>query len=587
MATDISGLPDEIDAAVNGGDADGNNGSTAGIGINRSLPGTKTGSGKPVSSKHKSNPELGAHFQGLNFHDQRFANGGNQFSVEPPDQGLCAGNGFVLESANDVLQVYDTAGNALLNGGQAVDLNTFYGYPPAIVRSGPNAGQRGPSITDPSCLYDQAIGRFVHVALTLDHVGLTASLNGNNHLDIAVSDTGNPMGSWTIYKLPVQNNGTEGTPNHGCNNGFCLGDYPHIGADANGIYLTTNEFAFFGPGFFYGAQIYGIGNNVLTGGNGSVVLFNTLGAGPDGAGFTVWAAQTSGNQFNTDNGGTEFFLSSNAVFSDSGTSNSILLWTMLNTSSLNSASPAPTLGLSTLAVDTYAVPPRAKQPAGNRPLSQCIADTIILPNCNTTVAGVGSHDNTTFGPPNGSLNSNDSRMQQVAYANGSVWGALDTAVNVGGQNRAGIAYYVINPNSEKITLQGQVGIAKTDLTYPAVAVTQGGRGVIAFTLTGDNDYPSAALAGLDAKGGMGDVQVAAAGAGPWDGFTSYVIFGSGRPRWGDYGAAAVDGGDIWVASEYIAQTCTYAQYLSTPRGQCGGTRAALGNWSTHVSKVTP
>jgi len=31
----------------------------------------------------------------------------------------------------------------------------------------------------------------VHVVLTLDHVGLTASLNGNNHLDIAVSDTGN------------------------------------------------------------------------------------------------------------------------------------------------------------------------------------------------------------------------------------------------------------------------------------------------------------------------------------------------------------------------------------------------------------
>ena len=260
---------------------------------------------------------------------------------------------------------------------------------------------------------------------------------------------------------------------------------------------------------------------------------------------------------------------------------------MLNTSSLNSASPAPTLGLSTLAVDTYAVPPRAKQAAGDRPLSQCIADTVIRPNCNTTVAGVGSHDNATFGPPNGGLNANDSRMQQVAYANGTVWGALDTAVNIGGQNRAGIAYYVINPNSQKIALQGQAGIANTDLTYPAVGVTQGGRGVIAFTLTGDNDYPSAALAGLDAKGGMGDVQVASAGAGPWDGFTSYVIFGSGRPRWGDYGAVAVDGGDIWVASEYIAQTCTYAQYLSTPAGQCGGTRAALGNWSTRVSKVTP
>jgi hypothetical protein len=579
MATDISGLPDEIDSAVNGGDADGGTGIDLGTTINRSLPGTHTGKGKSVSSKPKSNPVLGTHFQGLNFHDQRFANGGNQFSVEPPDQALCAGNGFVLESVNDVLQVYDSAGTALLNGGQAVDLNTFYGYIPAINRT---TGARGPSITDPVCLFDQAIGRFVHVVLTLDHVGTTASLNGNNHLDIAVSDTGNPTGTWTVYKLPVQNNGTEGTPNHHCTNGFCLGDYPHIGADSNGIYLTTNEFAVFGDGFF-GAQVYGIGNNLLTGGSGSVVLFNTLGSGPDGAGFTVWPAQTPGNQFNTDNGGTEFFLSSNAVFSDDGTSNNILLWTITNTSSLNSASPAPTLGVSTVAVDTYAVPPRSIQPAGSRPLSQCLAD-LVFP-CNTTVAGINSHNNTTFGPPNGKLNSNDSRMQQVSYANGKVWGALDTAVNVGGQDRAGIAYYAISPSAKKIVVQGQAGVANTDLSYPAVAVTQSGRGVIAFTLTGNNDYPSAAFAGLDANAGMGSVQVAAAGAGPWDGFTSYVIFGAGRPRWGDYGAAAVDGSNIWVASEYVAQTCSYADYLVVPRGQCGGTRGALGNWSTHISKV--
>jgi hypothetical protein len=592
MATDTFGIPDEIDSAVNGGDADGGDNGGPGIGINRSLPGTTTGNGRIVSSKPKSNPTLDTHFQGLNFHDQRFANGGNQFSVEPPDQALCAGNGFVLESVNDVLQVYDAAGNALLNGGHAVDLNTFYGYPAAINRT---TNARGPSITDPVCLFDQAIGRFVHVVLTLDHIGTTANLSGKNHLDIAVSDTGNPTGTWTIFKLPVQNDGTDGTPNHHCffiNSANqvvfdpCLGDYPHIGADANGIYLTTNEFTFFGAGFF-GAQVYGIGNNLLTGGTGSVVLFNTLGAGPDGAGFTVWPAQSPGNQFDTDNAGTEFFLSSNAVFSNDGTSKSILVWSMLNTSSLNTTSPAPTLALSTVAVDTYAVPPRAKQPAGNRPLSQCIADTVILPNCNTTVAGVSGHNNATFGPPNGSLNSNDSRMQQVAFANGRLWGALDTAVNVGGQDRAGIAFYVINPNSKKIVVQGQAGIANTDLTYPAVGVTQSGRGVIAFTLTGDNDFPSAALAGLDAIAGMGSVQEAAAGVGAWDGFTSYVIFGSGRPRWGDYGAAAVDGNDIWVASEYIAQTCTYAQYLVSPAGQCGGTRGALSNWSTHVSKVTP
>jgi hypothetical protein len=571
----------EFDAALVG-DADSGDDEDLGAGVNRTIPTVVTGHGRLISpnKKAKSNPALGTHFQGLNLRDQRFANGGNQFSVEPPDQGLCAGNGFLLESVNDVARVYTTSG-APATG--VVDLNTFYGYPAAINRT---TGARGPSLTDPSCLYDQAMNRFFMVVLTLDHIGTTANLSGTNHLDIAVSDTGNPTGTWTIYKLPVQNNGTEGTPDHHCGGGFCLGDYPHIGADANGIYLTTNEFSVFGPGF-YGAQIYAIGKSAFTGGAGSVVLFDTLGQTADGAGFTVWPAQSPGTVFDLANGGTEHFLSSNAVFSDDGTSSNIYQWSIWNSSSLNTATPAPALQIRSIPVLTYAVPPRAEQKAGNRPLSECIADTVIFPTCNTTVAGINSHNNTTFGPPNGELNSNDSRFGQVVYANGKLWGALGTAVNVSGDDRAGVAYYVVNPTSGQLVLQGQSGLPSTDLTYPTVGVTDSGRGIVSFTLTGDNDYPSAAYSPLDAKVGMGDVGVAQAGAGPWDGFTSYVIFGSGRPRWGDYGATAVVGNSIWAASEYVAQTCTYAEYRVAPQGQCGGTRAPLGNWSTHISKLTP
>ncbi|HEV2238968.1 MAG TPA: hypothetical protein VGR57_20080, partial [Ktedonobacterales bacterium] len=595
-ATDTSTQPNEIDDATNSGDADsGGVGNSSDVGVNRTLPGAVTGNGSPVTpnAQPKSNPTLGTNFEGLNLFNQRFANKGNQFTVEPPDQGLCAGNGFVLESVNDVLRIYHTDGTPATG---VIDLNTFYGYPAAINRTvTPNAD--GPSLTDPSCLFDQAIGRFINVVLTLDRVGTTPALAGPNHLDIAVSDTGDPRGTWTIFKLPVQNDGTQGTPNHNCN-GPCLGDYPHIGADANGFYITTNEFSLFNPGFF-GAQVYGIGNSLLTSGSGgSVVLFDTLGAGPDGAGFTVWPAQTPGNQFDGAHGGSEYFLSSDAVFSRTGKSTTILQWTMTNTSSLNSTSPSPSLDVSAIGVEQYAGPPRSRQPAGNRPLSQCIADPALFPpgnpllrTCATTLAGISPtspslHNNTTFGPPNGSLNSNDSRMQQVSYANGKLWGALDTAISVGGQNRAGIAFYVIDPHSGQLDLQGQAGLAGADLTYPALGVLENGRGVMAFTLTGDNTFPSAAFAGLDAKVGLSDIQIAAAGVGPWDGFTSYTRFGSGRPRWGDYGAAAVDGNTVWISSEYVAQSCDYATYLAT-LGTCGNTRAPLGNWSTHISMVTP
>ena len=42
---------------------------------------------------------------------------------------------------------------------------------------------------------------------------------------------------------------------------------------------------------------------------------------------------------------------------------------------------------------------------------------------------------------------------------------------------------------------------------------------------------------------------------------------------------------IWIASEYIGQTCTLAQYEAAPFGSCGGTRTALANWYTRISQV--
>ena len=43
------------------------------------------------------------------------------------------------------------------------------------------------------------------------------------------------------------------------------------------------------------------------------------------------------------------------------------------------------------------------------------------------------------------------------------------------------------------------------------------------------------------------------------------------------------GGNLWFASEWIAQRCTFTQYLADTT--CGGTRGALGNWSTNLSRL--
>jgi hypothetical protein len=602
--------------------------------IDRSLS-TDVGNGVSVNSgkKAKSNPQLNLSFQGLNHYQQRYSRRGNQFSLEPPDQGLCVGNGYVVEATNDVINVFDTSGNSVLpdntatnivggfprNVNHAVDLNSFYGYPPAVNRS---TGVFGQFVTDPSCLYDSATQRFFLVVLTLETNPLNGSFTTVNHLDIAVSQTSNPTGSWNIYRVDVTSDGSPGNTGGPCP---CLGDYPHIGADANGFYITTNSYPW-GPGDFDGAQIYAFSKSQLAAGAASVNVQHIDTTGTVNAtspttqtepGFTVWPAQSPGtSNFQLANNGTEYMLSSNAGEEASGTafngtSTNLVVWTLKNTASLNSA-PAVTLSNKVLTVNQYAIPPKQRQPGDGTladknttpdvPLGDCVNDLTTV-----TIAGTGcwrlivsSPDAESIGRPD----SNDTRMQQVDYANGKLWGALDTAVsfdNNTANNRAGIGWYIVNPANGSIVKQGTYGITGASLTYPAIGVTASGRGVMAFSYTDATTNESAAYAPIDASVGLGDSHIIATGTRD-DGFSLYPNRFGGRPRWGDYGAAAVDGNSVWLASELTGSSCNYTDWGGpffaggsgdNLLGTCGGVshgpgvRSALADWSTRISKLTP
>jgi hypothetical protein len=623
---EFPGVEDEAGAAAYNGVVDRS--LSTGIG-----PGASANSGK----KARSNPELNFSFEGLNFYQQRYARSGNQFSLEPPDQALCAGNGYVVEAVNDVMNVYDTSGQSVLpdntatnivggfprNVNHAVDLNSFYGYPPAINRT---TGIRGQFVTDPTCIYDAATQRFFLVVLTLEVVPTTGAFTTVNHLDLAVSATSNPAGSWNIYRMDVTGDGSPGNTGGPCP---CLGDYPHIGADAYGVYLTTNAYPW-GPGDFDGAQIYALSKAQLAAGaaNVNMVHIDTTGmvnatspVAQTEPGFTVWPAQSPGaNQFNLGNGGTEYFLSSNAgeeAAGDAfdGSSTNLVVWTLENTSSLDT-SPALSLSNRVVTVNRYAIPPNQLQPGSGTLATTdtaqgfCINDTTTLlfngqTGCWRLLFGAEPAHNEVISRPD----SNDTRMQQVMYANGKLWGALDTAVsfdNNVANNRAGIAWYVVNPSNGNIFKQGTYGVAGASLTYPAVGVTPSGRGVMAFSYTDATTNPSAAYAPIDALVGMGDTHIIATGANPDDGFTSYKsqVGNPPRTRWGDYGAASVVGNSVWIASELTnrAPACNYTAWGGpfffggtgdNLLGTCGGAshgpgvRAALGNWSTQISKLTP
>lgn len=539
-----------------------------------------------TASSTADSPASGAtSFSGINHYQQRFvASGGNQWSLEPPDQGLCVGNGYVFEAVNTTVAVYDYSGTQLSIDG----LNHFFGYPFEINRT---TGQAGPKqTTDPTCLFDPTTGRFFLTILTYDADAAGNPLpSGSNTLDTAVSPVGTPIGTWSITHIDATDDGSHNTPNHP--NCPCLGDYPHIGVDANGFYITTNEYPWFVNGF-NGAQIYAMSKAELASGATSVTVtqFDTNRADANGKpGFTIWPAQSpTAAQYDTAKGGTEYFLSTNAAeeANGAGSSTELVTWSLTNTSSL--ASNQPNLGINVVksTVGEYAVPLAANQKAGSTPLADCLNVTW----CAKLALGTPDKYKETERP----LDSLDSRMQQVTYANGLLYGSHGTAVDVSGVQKAGVAWYITDPTTDTangnlsttVMHQGYLATTANNLVMPTLGVRPDGSAVIGVTLAGADHYPSAAYINLSAAGVTGNILVLAEGVGPEDGFAGYRAFG-GRPRWGDYGAAAVDAsGNLWVANEWIAQTCTFAQFAGPGSNfRCGSTRTLLANWSTRISMV--
>jgi hypothetical protein len=550
------------------------------------------GAGTPTSSgrKAKSNPDLMLAFEGLNHRDSRLVDDGNAYSGEPADQGLCVGNGYLFETVNSAIQVFDArTGTALTD---PVSLNTFYGFPVAIDRT--NGTFPGPFAFDISCHYDRGSNRWFHLMVDLEQHPVTGDFTGRNYLDLAVSTSGDPTGSWVVYRIPGMNDGTEGTPDHDCAGGPCFADFPHIGVDRNGVYITTNEFPLFADGFT-GAQVYALSKQALVAGAATIdVLLYDMSqpawqVAADEPGFTVWPALSAGSQFDGSQGGTQYFVSSRAVFDDTnGDADSIVTWALSNSSAL-SRGGFPTLTRTVVPSLRYAVPPPSPQKDGVAPLRDCLNDTggsVLGFNCGDLLFGLPPQQEVT-----GPIDTSDSRVLDVRYANGKLWAVLGTAAEVAGEQRAGVGWFVLNPSVSasgvraSMRSQGILALQGESLAYPTIGVTSSGRGVIGVTAVGENRYPSYAYASLDAVAGVGPVRTMLEGQGVQDGFTEYPPIGGNRPRWGDYGAAAVDGRTVYLAGQYIAAPgCSIEDFVFT---DCDGTRTLFANWSTAVGSLRP
>jgi hypothetical protein len=499
----------------------------------------------PAASTNRSVGFGGSTFTvpGLDNSDSNAVNGGGD--LEPPDQGLCAGDGQLFEVINLVFAVYDEHGNKISSD---VSGNAFFGVGANFLV--------GSFISDPRCYYDHSSQHWFVTVTYVEDLGFVPGGLGRSFVLIAVSDGPSLFGSFNLYAIDTTDDGNDGTPaDPGClpfEFEGCFGDQPLLGADDNGFYISTNEFALVEPDV-NGAQIYAMSKADLESGIfPTVVHFSNLTIG-GGVAFSVHPAQSPAGNLAEPNSGTELFLSS---LNFTGTSdNRIGVWSLTNTATLNST---PNLFLQNvvLKVQPYEEPGAAQQKVGPFPQGQADGD------------------------PEEALDPDDNRMQQVYYTGGQLYSAITSTIYDGAEFVDGVEWFIVKPTfsggalhasligNDYVTVKGQ------NLIYPAVAVdADADHGAMIFTLVGPNYYPSAAFIKFSPTGPQGSVNILAEGAAPDDGFSGYVGIPSDEQeagRWGDYSGAVADGENIFIATEYIS----------------GGPRDPFVNWATSVSEIT-
>jgi hypothetical protein len=550
--------------------------------------------------------------------------------VEPPDQGLCAGNGSVVETNNiGEILIFN---KALKRASPVISLDTIMGLTKKQWSSG----------GDPSCLYDPSNGGhwfFTQIVSASPEskggafTGCFAAVANSCMEGIAVTKGSSPFGPYNTYFLNADYNPKEpGAP-------FLLNDFAKISATRDAFLLFYDEFPLsgsvpgLGGGFFNGAQEFAFNKTALEKGlpvaqvtvaRENMGLLKT----PNGTcfsdnkffqpGIACWIgvipATANPGQFDNSHGGSGFMLTEVDFYSLGGNQLAVFDWTglrNLNSSGCSACSGIRFGGQLFSGVQHYYDPSflgatspatfLAPQKAGPIPLgNECgKAGLSTVANC-----------------PEGGISSNGDNITQAAQGNGQLWAGLDTeivqtyAASNTPETHAGAAYWVVGTRSFdqtgrfSLTSQGYISAMHEDLEFPAFAAgASNGRAVVSVTLNGnggtagaDNGgfFPSSAFGRLTSKSGtllQSTINIADLGQSPQDGFTEYQNYPSAtpafRPRWGDYGAAVLMGGKYYFASEYIQfPNCAPPQFTLTI-GTCGGTRDGNANWGTSVNSVKP
>jgi hypothetical protein len=468
-------------------------------------------------------------FVGIHSKDQATVNG---FELEPPDQGLAVNKNVAAEIINVIVRFFNATTGAPLT--PAISAWSFFMADTRNV------------LSDPQALFDPTTGRWFFTSVE-------TNFGSVENLDVAVSKTSNPLGTYFIYHLRAASRDL-----FACGGSDCLPDYPHAGYDANGLYISVDLFNVSRPPFpFVAAAAYALPKSKLVVGASFTPVRLTY---PLGNSFVVQpSVPAPGEPFETAANGTEYLMEARNVIDGS---RNIRVWAISNTKNIVSNPSSLRAFFVDIPGETYGRVVPATEP------------NLIGPFCRSTG---------TFGTPllDGLFNGFQATVQK---ANGKLYGALPFgSVDGNGLPRDSIAWFALKPSvsstghpSASIVNQGYVVPPNGySLLNPAFGLNKSGAGALGFTITNKSKnvpggFPSAGFIQFTGTGPAGGIKISGQGIASDDGLTGCTGGPAGVGRWGDYGAATIDAatGFFYTANENIS-----------------GARGMATNWGTFITQL--
>ncbi len=400
----------------------------------------------------------------------------------PPDSQLAVGPTQVVVVVNSLIAIYNKSGS---QQGSNQSLAAFFGN---LVTAG--------QVYDPRIVYDAADQRFILSAADVD----LTSFNVGNVL-LAVSQSSDATGQWNKYSIPSMGQAVVGSAN-------TYPDFPTLGWSSSAVYISTGQFAVSSSCIasntctFSDTWIQVVGLPGLLSGNATLTLttFKNVQTAAGGPAFAIEPAVTEGAA------PAEFLAA--ADFANSPNAGTTLDLFSITTSG------TPTLQAAALTVPSFSMPPDAPQPG--------------------PVGAVAA------------IPTNDYRLLNAVWSNGSLWCGLNTAGSSGLPVARWYQIALSSLSTASLTQSGDVAGSGAGY-YPAIAVDASGDMELAFTTSSTTTYASAAFTGRaagDPAGATRSYGVYEPGTGPYQ--ETQVPM-----RWGDYSGMALDPSDssFWAIAE--------------------------------------